>query len=120
VRDPSRLDVWIEARRLVPAIYRLTAGFPDSERFGLVPQMRRASVSIVANIAEGCGRGSEGEFRRFLCIASGSAAELASLVLVCRDLGFLGSGSDDECELDIRRLRRKLTSLINTIGFSRQ
>lgn len=76
MQDFKNLEVWQAARRLTKAIYQLSADFPDSETFGLRAQMRRASISICSNIAEGCGRRGDPEFRRFLDVAMGSACEL--------------------------------------------
>lgn len=78
-RDPRKLRVFALADRLVMAIYDITKGFPGEEKFGLVSQMRRAAVSIPANIAEGCGRRTTSDYLRFLTIANGSAYELAYL-----------------------------------------
>src|SRR5712671_6514673 len=70
------LDVWRSSMDLATAIYSLTKRLPNSERFGLVNQMRRAAVSVPSNIAEGAARGSSADFARFLLIARGSVAEL--------------------------------------------
>lgn len=83
------LRVWEEAHAVVRLIYRHTAGFPKDEMFGLTQQIRRAAVSIPANIAEGFGRGGKIEFRRFLRISRGSAYELEYLILLSRDVGYL-------------------------------
>ena len=89
MKDFRRLDVWQKAHRLTLEVYRLTKSFPLDERFGLTSQMRRCSASIAANIAEGCGRGSNAEFHRFLQMAMGSASELEYHLLLSRDLGYL-------------------------------
>jgi four helix bundle protein len=83
--------VWRQAHE----VYRVTIAFPAAERYGLVSQMRRAGVSIPANIAEGCGRAGDAELARFLQIAMGSASELEYHLLLTRDLEYL-SGSDHE------------------------
>jgi four helix bundle protein len=88
MRDPKTLLVVQEAERLAVDIYRLTAEFPPSERFGLCAQMRRAAISIGSNIAEGCGRRTERDFLHFLYVARGSAVELAYQLRVARVLGF--------------------------------
>lgn len=74
----EKLDVWTKAVDFAGVIYRATQAFPDDERFGLTSQMRRASVSISSNIAEGSGRGSDKDFARFVQIAYGSLMEVVS------------------------------------------
>jgi four helix bundle protein len=76
MQDFRKLEVWQLAHKLTLAIYRLTKAFPSEERFGLTDQMRRAAVSIEANLAEGTGRGGDADFARFVQIAFGSACEL--------------------------------------------
>ena len=80
------LRVWRAGVGLVSNVYRLTAGFPTAERFGITSQMRRAAISIPANIAEGHGRASTGEFLNQLSIARGSANELETLLHVAKQL----------------------------------
>jgi len=75
---------------LVTEVYRVTGSFPDTEKFGLMTQMRRAAVSLPSNIAEGSGRGSDKEFIRFLRIARGSLFELETQIEIAQRLGFIG------------------------------
>ena len=89
MQDFRNLSVWQSARRLTKTIYNLTRDFPASEEFGLKAQMRKASVSICANIAEGCGRRGDREFRRFLDVAMGSACELECETILSLDLAFI-------------------------------
>ena len=79
----SKLIVWQKAMDLTDKIYSLTRSLPKEELFGLSNQMRRAAVSIPSNIAEGHGRRSDNEFKRFIGIAKGSAAELETQLLIC-------------------------------------
>ena len=79
--------VWQRAMEMTVAIYELTKTFPKEELYGLTSQLRRASVSVASNIAEGRGRGSDGEFRQFLNIAQGSTYEVQTQLLVARQLG---------------------------------
>jgi four helix bundle protein len=81
--------VWQKAHKLTLAVYKITQAFPKEERFGLTSQVRRASSSIGANLAEGCGRRSDGEMARFVQIAMGSGAELSYHFLLTKDLGFV-------------------------------
>jgi four helix bundle protein len=82
MRDYRDLKVWEKAHRLTLAVYRGTAHFPKAELFGLTSQIRRASVSIEANLAEGCGRRSDGEMARYIQIAMGSGSELSCHLLL--------------------------------------
>ena len=91
MRKPtSHMDllVWKKAMELVLGIYRYTSGFPDVERYGLVAQLRRAAVSIPANVAEGSGRFTSREFAQFVSIARGSAVEIETLLLLTERLEY--------------------------------
>jgi four helix bundle protein len=83
------LVVWQQSRRLASSIYRLSCDFPRVEMFGLTAQMRRASISVISNIAEGYGRRSAEDTIRFLVIARGSLLELEAQAVVAIDLGYL-------------------------------
>lgn len=83
------LDAWKESRKLVSAIYRVTQAFPKEEMFGLTAQMRRASVSIPSNIAEGAARIGSREYAQFLNVARGSLSELETQLFIACDLGYL-------------------------------
>ncbi len=88
------LEVWKRAMDLAEKVYAETNNFPDDERFGLISQMRRCSVSIASNIAEGAGRNSNKEFNQFLGIAQGSAFELETQVLLSKRLKFLSEEAE--------------------------
>ena len=87
-RPHERLQVWRDAMALVEDVYRHTGSFPDSERFGLTSQMRRAAISIPSNIAEGAARRSTADYVRFLSIARGSLSELDTQLQIAERLGF--------------------------------
>jgi len=89
MRNFMDLRVWQEAHVLSLDAYGLTRRFPREELYGLTSQIRRSCVSIEANLAEGCGRRSDGELARFVQIAMGSASELACHLLLARDLSLL-------------------------------
>jgi four helix bundle protein len=90
------LVVWQRAIQLTVAVYKLTSSFPDSERFGLTNQLRRASVSVASNIAEGYGRSTKGEYFQFLGHARGSKCEVETQLVIS---GALGLGSEKERQL---------------------
>ena len=85
MQDFRNRDVWKKAHELTLATYRLTATFPDEERFGLTSQLRRGSASIGANLAEECGRGSDADFGRFVQNAMGSSSEVEYHFLLTKD-----------------------------------
>lgn len=87
----KNLVVWQRAVEMSLAVYRLTSEFPTSERFGLTNQMRRASVSVASNIAEGYGKSTRGEYLSFLGHARGSNGEIQTQLVIAKGLGF-GSG----------------------------
>jgi four helix bundle protein len=109
-RPHERLDVWQDAMMLVEAVYRLTGVFPDSERFGLVAQMRRAAISIPSNIAEGAARRSTAEYLRFLSIARGSLAELDTQLQISTRLGLATPSA--EIEETLHRTFARLNALL--------
>jgi four helix bundle protein len=80
--------VWQRAIELTLAVYKVTSGFPDSERFGLTNQMRRAAVSVASNIAEGYGRSTKGEYVLFLGHARGSCSEIETQIVIAKALAF--------------------------------
>ena len=118
MKDFRELKVWEKAHRLALAVYKVTASFPDQERFGLISQTRRATVSIAANIAEGCGRGSDADFGRFLQMAMGSASEVEYLLLLARDLGYLAR-MHGELEDQTTEIKRMLAALIRRLKADR-
>jgi four helix bundle protein len=109
------LRVWQKAHAVSLEVYRHTQGFPTTERYGLIAQIRRAAVSICANIAEGCGRGSRRELVRFLHIALGSASELECELVLSVDLGFLAQQDHAKLEISIIEVKRMLGALIRRV-----
>jgi len=99
-RDHRNLRVWQEAIALVEMVYRFTATFPREEQYGLTSQLRRAAVSVPANIAEGAARTGTKELLHFLSIASGSLSELDTLLEVCERLQLVGDVSVLRAKLD--------------------
>jgi four helix bundle protein len=111
MEDFKGLKVWSKAHRLTLDVYRWTRGFPRDEIYGLTSQIRRASVSIGANLAEGCGRRSDAEMRRFVQIARGSENELEYHLLLARDLQFLEGAEFKGLETRILEIQRMLAAL---------
>jgi len=96
----------------------MTALFPKDELFGLVSQIRRAAVSVAANIVEGCSRDNDGDFRRFLQMAQGSAAELDYETLLAHDLRYLTDEQYTGIAMQIQEVRRMLNGFIQTLRAS--
>lgn len=111
MRNYKDLLVWEKAHKLTLAIYKETNAFPKEERFGLTSQVRRAAYSIAANLAEGCGRRSDGEMARYVQIAMGSSAELSYHLLLCRDLGILGTAEFSRLSAFLEEVMRMLSAL---------
>jgi four helix bundle protein len=109
------LVVWQRAVQLSTEIYRLTASYPKSEQFGLVNQMRRASVSIASNIAEGYGRTTRGEYLQFLGHARGSKCELQTQLVIAKSLGFCAVKSHDQSEQMCADVSRLLIALMSKL-----
>ncbi|MDE1941449.1 MAG: four helix bundle protein [Patescibacteria group bacterium] len=108
------LNAWQEGRKLVKAVYEKTAGFPAEERFGLTSQMRRSSVSIIANIAEGFGRISIKEKMNFYNQAHGSLTELQSHIYVAADLRYLSEKDRDFLSTCLRDSEALLLGLLRS------
>ena len=83
------LEIWKKSRLFCSTVYEITSKFPESEKFGLTNQLRKASVSIPSNIAEGSSRNSNKDFSRFLQITLGSAYEIETQLLIAFDLSFI-------------------------------
>ncbi|TBM99372.1 four helix bundle protein [Hyunsoonleella flava] len=115
MRDFRKLEIWKNGIELVKQVYRLSDKLPSEEKFGLRSQITRASVSVPSNIAEGCSRNSEVEFKRFLEIAIGSLFEVETQLVIAQELKFI-----EEKELEIvftliQKEARMINSLINKI-----
>jgi four helix bundle protein len=111
LKDFKELKVWQKAYKLSLAIYDTSRTFPREEIYGLTSQLRRSAVSIGANIAEGCGRRSDGELVRFLQIARGSASEVEHHLLLARDLKFLAPNAHQVLKNQLEEVQRMLTFL---------
>jgi len=115
LKDFRKLKVWEKAHQLTLKIYKVTEEFPREELYGLTSQIRRASVSIPTNIAEGCVRSSDADFSRFLYIALGSTSELEYLILLSMDLKFIKNDLYVELNNDTNEIKKMLISMIQKL-----
>lgn len=105
----EKLEVWQNSRSFVKEIYTITTNFPDNEKFGLISQIRRASLSISANIAEGMSRKTDKDKARFISISFGSAIEVVNFLILANDLNMIN-------EKDYTQLREKLEKITNQLN----
>lgn len=115
MQDFRQLKVWETAHRLALTVYRETRAYPPEDTYGITNQTRRCSVSIPANIAEGCGRGSDVDLARFLQTAMGSACELEYFLLLSKDLEYLSATTYDEVSQAVMEVKRMLTALMRKL-----
>ncbi|WP_396638019.1 four helix bundle protein [Maribacter sp. R77961] len=115
MKDYKKYNVWIIGHEVTMDIYNLTQSFPADEKFEITNQMRRASSSIPANIAEGCGRESDAEFRRFLIISQGSASELAYFTILAKDLKYIKNDDFLIIHDKANKIKRSLNNLIQKL-----
>lgn len=115
--DHKELDIWRLGIELVKLIYQSTNDFPKSEQFGLTSQLRRASVSVPTNIAEGCSRKSDKETIQFLYITIGSLSEMETLLIICEKLNFIKDINDLLSRIEL--IKRKTLSLIKYLANKR-
>jgi len=114
-RSHRDLKIWQIALDLTETLYRITADWPKHEQYGLISQVRRAAVSVPANVAEGAGRRTAGEFMHFVGIARGSLAELETLIVLSRRLGYIEEPTYRALYDDLLELGRMTTGLIRSL-----
>ncbi len=112
MRDYKKYDIWKLSHLLTLEVYKITESFPKEEIFGLTSQFRRASSSIGINIVEGCGRGSDEDFKRFLRNASGSAFEVEYILLLSKDLNYISEEKFIGLTPKAEELKMKISKLI--------
>jgi len=120
VKSYRDLLIWQSGISLVKSVYELTSNFPKQEVYGLADQMRRSAVSIPSNIAEGQARQSTGDFKRYLYIALGSAAELDTQVVIAEELGYISQQVADNTGIKITEIRKMTHTLISKLPPTRQ
>lgn len=109
------LKVWEKAHKLTLEIYKISQNFPPSETYGLTSQMRRCSLSIPSNIAEGCGKMTSADFANFLQIALGSSNETEYFLILSKDLNYLPEDKFIEMERSVNEIKAMLISLIKKV-----
>lgn len=119
IRSYKDLLVWQKAIELTTLCYKVTSGFPKDETYGLTSQIRRASVSIAANIAEGYGRDQTGSFLQFLRIAQGSNRELETHAIIARNVGVMDGDIESDISSRCDEISRMMRSLIRSIEAGR-
>ena len=112
----KELIVWQKARILAKEVYMLTKSFPADERFELTSQIRRSVVSIPSNVAEGSGRGTNREFKRFLDIALSSAFELETQVILAYDMGYVLEDKFEEINSMIMEVQRMIAGFKKSLS----
>lgn len=119
MKDFRDLKVWEKSHQLTLAVYRATSGFPKEETYGLTSQIRRCCVSISANIAEGCGRGTDAELAQFLQVAMGSASELEYYLMLAHELDLLDGSNYERLAAEVTEVKRMLASFIQKLKADR-
>jgi len=114
------LNVWKDSTDMVVEIYRLTVKFPKEEIFCLIPQLRRAAISIPSNISEGASRNQKREFIRFLRIAIGSLSEVETQLIISAKLNYLNENDQTKVLYQVNKIRAQLTGLIKNLELKLQ
>ena len=115
MRDFKKLEIWKNGIELVKQVYKISYNLPSTEKFGLKSQITRAAVSIPSNIAEGCSRNSEIEFKRFLEIAIGSLFELETQMIIIIELNLIETPKTEKILALIQKEGKMINGLINKI-----
>ena len=109
------LNVWKKSRSNNPRIYKLMEKLPEEEKYGIISQAKRASVSIMTNISEGAGRRTDKDFVNFLGFAHGSSTEVENLLIASMDLGYITPDDLKEHEVYLHEIQKMLNGLMNTL-----
>lgn len=115
LRTFKDLKVWQKSYELCRRVYAITTGFPQEERFGLVAQLRRASVAVPSNIAEGYSRDTTKDYLRFLWMALGSLAEMETQLMLSLDLGLCQGNEAPQVIEDVHEAQRMLKALVKSL-----
>ena len=120
MKSHKELDLWKDSIDFLMRIYKLTTSFPSIETYGIVSQIRRAAISLPANISEGAARRQTKEFIRYLRIALGSLSEVETLIIISFRLGYLNSEETSIMTGKIKKLNAQLSGLISSISTNTQ
>ncbi len=112
----KELKVWLKAIELVTIIYAKTSNFPKEELYGITSQIRRSSISIPSNIAEGAGRKTKKEFSHFLDIARGSSFEVETQLLISKNLNYISEQSFEELTSELEEIQKMITGLQKSLN----
>lgn len=115
MRNFRDYDIWKNSICLAKKIYNLTDSFPQNEKYGLTSQIQRASISIASNIAEGCSRSSEKEFRHFLEIAQGSSFEVETQIILATEIGYLKNIDLTELFNELHIIQKQINNLCSRL-----
>ncbi|HRJ57996.1 MAG TPA: four helix bundle protein [Anaerolineales bacterium] len=118
MRDFRSLKVWEKSHDLTLKIYKITDTFPNHELYGITSQVRRAAVSIPTNIAEGSGKDSDAELKRYFLIAMGSSSELEYLLLLAHELKYFSTSDYQELQESLTEIRKMLNAFIQKLKSS--
>ena len=107
----EKLEVWVESKNFSKSIYLITSKFPDNEKYGLISQLRRASISICSNIAEGSARNSFKDKAHFTTMAFSSAVEVLNQLIICFEIDFISENEYFKLRGDLESITNKLNAL---------
>lgn len=114
----KELTVWQRSVEIATSVYKVTQNYPKHELYGLTSQIRRCTISISSNIAEGAGRSSDKDFSRFLNISYGSSFELETQLIISKELNYLDDSSFKELNSDLSEIQKMLYSFIKRLSLN--
>jgi four helix bundle protein len=115
MRNFRQYEVWKDSIELIKRVYRLSSQFPESEKYALLTQVRRAAISIASNIAEGASRRTELDFSRFLIMSIGSSFELETQLIIANKLDYICEDEFNEMIHELNVLQKRINQFISTL-----
>ncbi|MCX7647345.1 MAG: four helix bundle protein [Elusimicrobiales bacterium] len=116
IKSYEKLKIWQDSIIFVKNIYKLTEKFPKEEMFGIISQIRRASISVPSNIAEGWTRRHTKEYMNFLSISLGSLSEVHTLLVISKEIGYISDKDISEVSDEINKLKKMIYASINSLS----